>query len=448
MRKYDPALIDGYIKHLAETAKNSSCVATEDIYNEFGVLLIKKGEPITSQLSQRLGNHRLTKNVDEVMALESCLTAKSLLDTFLDYFAHQSNLLSCHDRNNFEQALEHLCELQRRHQTLLQKLTVLKHRFPDEFEEAVFCAWFSALLSRNAQHGGETMAAAFTAGLYSNLGILHIPEDRLQDTEAWQTHPIISSLIAKATQLHDKACCLATAEHHEELYGEGYPAGKNVHTLSDAGLSLATATTVYRMATLLPEGNAMNLKIALPYMRTHNAMNANPIFSGALKAIMNSQLPPLSAGLDIDPNSYNDYLLHKTLMVCELNASLNLIFQSIQQPQLKDLLEWIGPELQRAIGILHASGLSTLEVVEMLCEDEDNLISLDEMIEFDLAQAEFVFAVEYLNNQLSELLKNHKLATAEQTLYEEQQQLIEQSLQQLPDKTYFHKLSAYSAAAA
>ena len=101
MKKYDPTLVDGYIQHLAETAKDTACVAKEDVFNEFGVLLIKKGERITHQHSQRLNNHRLEKSVDEVVALENGFTATSLLHAFLEYFSSHPTLRACHDKNNF-----------------------------------------------------------------------------------------------------------------------------------------------------------------------------------------------------------------------------------------------------------------------------------------------------------------------------------------------------------
>lgn len=443
MKKYDPNLVDDYIQHLAETSKTQKCYAAEDIYNNFGVLLIKKGEEVTFQNSQHLKNHQLTQPVDKALQIEGSLNPKSLLDDFLSYFDQHENLFKTHTKNNFEKALEHLCNAQAPYRSLLQKLTVLRHQFPEEYKASLFSAWFAGLLSKKAEYESLTTITSFTAGLFSNLGLLHIPAeaaaDKHVDEKAYQTHPVISSLIAKASKHLSKNMSLAILEHHESLYGEGYPQGKNITTLSTAGMVLSTATLVFNLCNILPESQKYNLNISLPHMRIHNALNPNNVFKAALKTIVTSQLPPIWQGLDLSSNDYNQFLLEKTLSACELAANINLINSLLSDPSQSQLSN-LTLRLQRTISLLHSTGLSTIDVVEMLCEDEDNQLSIDEMIEMDLMQAEFIFAAEFLLKQLLRFTLNNSLKEEKQVMLNEQIKMINDLLKELPGRTYFHHL--------
>src|SRR5690606_5615655 len=136
-------------------------------------------------------------------------------------------------------------------QVLLQKLTVLQERFPDCFDETLFCAWFSALLAQKQGEPVASVSAVFTAGLYGKLGLLHIPAaavlDPPQHRQQFQTHVVISCLIARSTGLHSDALLQAILEHHEKFLGEGYPHGKDSESISALGMLSAMSTRLYQL---------------------------------------------------------------------------------------------------------------------------------------------------------------------------------------------------------
>ncbi|MCG8669287.1 MAG: hypothetical protein MI867_07715, partial [Pseudomonadales bacterium] len=284
----------------------------------------------------------------------------------------------------------------------------------------------------------------FISGLYSNLGVLHLPKETMEAPEdnsiSYQTHPIISSLIAKATKLHDKETLQATMEHHEALYGEGYPHSKNMATMCKAGLCLSTANFVYQLSSVLPPAQQFNLNIGLPHMRIHNALNSNPIFTAAHQVIAAAKLPPLWQSLGLDPNAYNQFLLDKTLSICELSAAIgfvNKLFTSLEKTNTNLA---IIIRLQRTIKSLHSTGLSSLDVVEMLCEEE-NQISLDEMIDMDLMQAEFFYGAEFLMLPLKRFSKSETLAEDLCKACEEQIGIMEELFHSHVAKTFLHQLA-------
>ena len=447
MVQYDPKLVDQYVVHLAELSKQQTCIAKEDIYNEFGVLLIKKGATISPSHADKLNQHRLTKGVDEVLALENRLTDGDLLDAVLAFLELHPCFFAIHDKNNFEQALFFLCKAQARNDVLLQKLTVLKAQFAEDFEETLFIAWFSALLAYKQNVPKDEIIAVFTAGLYSNLGLLHIPEAAVQNPkenrEAYQTHPIISSLIAKATKRHTNATLLAIMEHHEKPYGDGYPHSKNLERISPLGLLTVTSSTLIELMHILPKEQGKNPGIALPYLRINNSLTPNPAFTTALKCIVVAQLPPIWEGLSINPQEYNDFLLDKALAICQLSACINLLRKLTIVEIGAESVSQLRAQLQRAVALLNSTGFSNLDIIDMLSgTQEDELLSVSEMVEFDLIESDFVNAVRMIRKCLLELIESDALEQSDADQCKEQDAFIASILEELPADTYFHLLKA------
>ena len=48
-----------YVSHLAEVNKSNDVISTEDIRNEKGVLLVRKGARISQNVAERILNHKL-----------------------------------------------------------------------------------------------------------------------------------------------------------------------------------------------------------------------------------------------------------------------------------------------------------------------------------------------------------------------------------------------------
>ena len=191
-----------YSRHLAQVNAVSPVVATADIHNTQGQLLVPKGAAIDQKLSDKIVKFKLAKPLEDSIAIENEFTAETLVTRIalyldMDPYLKQLRVLE-------EPALlRSCCEVFCRFALLRQKLTVLAIQLPVVFEQALFCAWFGLLIMRKTAASEGDCYMAFVAGLGHDLGKLHLHPDMLAKQggltpEEWrqiQAHPVISAKI-------------------------------------------------------------------------------------------------------------------------------------------------------------------------------------------------------------------------------------------------------------
>ena len=152
---YNPAEADVYVDHLAEMSEFVEIIAAEDILNEFGVLLVKKGTPIKKAMADRLLGHKMQKTIDEVICVTSILSQNDIYEDIIALITEIPDFWKIHLCNDFENKLKHLCTVKTIPRVLLQKLTVLKQQFGSVYTHTTPPISSKSLRGRESGLGGH-----------------------------------------------------------------------------------------------------------------------------------------------------------------------------------------------------------------------------------------------------------------------------------------------------
>ena len=162
---------DRYAEHLADiSVQRRMVVASNDVRNQFGVLLLARGAPLGRFAFGRMRGHRLNRPVDEALAMRRCLDAAALAHRLRELLDSAPDLQRIAAATGLAPRLEALCETAVLGPALLQKLSVLEEVLPAVFRRALFCACFGVLLAGERRLGAAEARLLFQAGLLHDLG--------------------------------------------------------------------------------------------------------------------------------------------------------------------------------------------------------------------------------------------------------------------------------------
>ena len=313
--------VDAYAHHLSQVNKKNQVLATEDIRNDNGVLLIKKGSPISEKLADTVVKHKLTRPLEHQVNLSDTLDAGRLNKAFSLLFQRYPDCEQVHQSQTLQLLLRELCSVYDGYSLLKQKLTVLSMQRPHDFQKGLFCAWFSMALARKMELPKAQIEEAFLAGLMHDTGMLHISREILDKKgqltpEEWRTiqsHPVIGEVFLKQVPGLSPVVARATLEHHERRDGTGYPAGRFAEKLGTVGQIVAIADTVCAIRMLRLKHEGATLANLLPIIQ-FNGRSYDPDCYRALFSLIR--------GAGLSPGA--------TLTRASLNQEIDLLVQSQQ----------------------------------------------------------------------------------------------------------------------
>lgn len=241
-----------YAAHLAEINETRDVIASEDIFNARGVLLVKKGSPITPKVTRAIIEFKLTKPIQDTITIGREVGAGDLLKSFISILQQDPVLRSIHDRYHLQPLLDQQCRYYDQFPLLRQKITVLSDRLVETFQRTLYSAWFGVLIAKEMQLSQQDMGVVFLAALSHDIGMLHISPailDKKEElsAEEWrqiQAHVVIGQKILATMKDVPPHVCTAVLEHHERCDGTGYPLGKTETELSLWGQIIALTDSV------------------------------------------------------------------------------------------------------------------------------------------------------------------------------------------------------------
>ncbi len=278
--RYDPKVADEYARHLSAVNRTNQVLATDDILNEQGALLIRKGTPISDKLASKVVRHKLVKPLETSVNLQNVLDAGRLHKLFHQLFRRYPDCQALHSHFTLENLLREQCLLYHRYPLLTQKLTVLSMQRRADFEKSLFCAWLSLAIAFRMRLGPELQHVAFVGGLMHDIGMLHIPTEILDkkgelSAAEWrsiQSHPLIGSLFLKEVPDLNPEVIRAVQEHHERCDGTGYPAGRFTEQLSVAGQIIALVDSIFAIRIYRFGNTGRQLKDLLPILQLNHGL--------------------------------------------------------------------------------------------------------------------------------------------------------------------------------
>ncbi len=284
-----------YSHHLATMNDVNGVVATEDIKNAQGQLLVPAGHAINHAALDKIIKFKLLKPLEGSVALEQQLNHESLYAAIEHLFISDDSKRDAWQTFNNKELLTDCCKRACGFPILLQKITVLANQLPNLHEKALFSAWFA--MSIYAKNGEPTtlIHEAFIAGLIHDIGKLHLnpdyfTENRELEPHEWrqlQAHPLISYQVAKNVPGLSDTICNAVMDHHESIDGTGYPANKlekNIHPLAQI-LHLIDSTYAIYSKHFKPRMKSLSDLIPIIQVNQHYRYNRN---ASALMVLLKS----------------------------------------------------------------------------------------------------------------------------------------------------------------
>ncbi|MGX5172989.1 HD-GYP domain-containing protein [Aliikangiella sp. IMCC44653] len=289
---------DEYAEHMTALSEFVEVIAEEDIRNEFGVLLIPKGTPIKKSIADKLNGHQMEKTLDELVSVEHILDNQQILDDIIKLIENSEEFQLIQKHQQFENKLRHLASVNNIPRVLRQKLTVLKERLNPIYERSLFCAWFGSLIATKMELELTQVHTVFLAGLFHDLGMLHIPAEFSETTafkkDQWrimETHVFLSKEIVKAAHLYPNELLRAIQQHHERCDGTGYPKNLEGKKLSKLSQIISLCDTIYNIKRRELDNNNKTLLDLKAYLQVNTDTYFFETYKATYAIITQSELP-------------------------------------------------------------------------------------------------------------------------------------------------------------
>jgi len=251
-KNFDLNQVDAYTTHLTEVNEHQRVLASEDIFNEQGVLILKKGTAICASIQDKVLQFKLLKPIEYSISIENELDTKSLIKLISEFLDDHPQLRQLHDSLNLSTHIRWLCGTINEFPIIKQKITVLSLQLESHFNRSLATAWFSTLIAKQMDLPDNQIKSAFYAGLCMEIGLLHIDPIIVNNTEDLtenhtrliQGHTAIGWKILQGIKGMHRDVALAVFEHHERCDGSGYPKSKFLDELGLIGQIVGMACLV------------------------------------------------------------------------------------------------------------------------------------------------------------------------------------------------------------
>ena len=332
MADFDPLHDKAYAQRLTQLGEKREIVASEDIFNDQGILLIKKGSPINERMADKIIRFKLIKPIEASVDINNSLGAADLYRDLMEILDRFPQIKRVHLRIEIDSTIRQLCSSYAKFAIMKQKLTVLKEQMNTLYRQSLGIAWLSVVIAHNMKLSAQQVEVCFLAALAHDIGMMHIDPVIVNKREAltpaeWrqiQAHAIISQKVLEGISGMDPRVALAVSEHHERCDGSGYPVGRFAHQLCAEGQVIAlsdSAIAVY-VKRLLPNGR--NLRDLMPLLQ----VNSESHFYDTYKALI---LLLRDAELDESPFTTNESLDAQIDKLTRDNDRLTLLLNCLEQ---------------------------------------------------------------------------------------------------------------------
>ena len=270
---------DQYLVHLCTLSMQEQLVlASADVHNQFGVLLLRQGTPLGGHALQRLSGHRLNRPVDELFTVRVTPEPAAVAQEIIGAALAAPDLAAITRGQPIAQRLTALCTASGIPRPLLQKLAVLRLVLPRVHHRALFAAWMATALATNRQIPDAEATLLLAAALLHDIGFLHLPpelSDRRGDLapEDWTSlsgHPLRSAeVIAQSWPEAPDRLVRIVSEHHERHDGTGYPEGSTDTEQDPLSGIIGVADMLHALRFDPTDDRADNIAACLPFLRVN-----------------------------------------------------------------------------------------------------------------------------------------------------------------------------------
>lgn len=288
-----------YMHHLTRLAENQEVMILEDVCNEQGAVIVPKGRPLDADLAKKLETHKLSTPLEQCVQVCDGISADFILKHYQAAIENHADVGVFHQKCELNDLLVEACEYFETFPLLVQKLTVLKLVFPQQFKQAFFAAYVSLAIAKKMGAGPADCLNVFIAGLVHDIGVLHLPPELILDKgeykpEQWkamQQHTVIAFDILKQVPGLPQSISKGVLEHHERFDGSGYPYGKRGNELGLMGQILGMADTCLALYKRELATKKLGFDALLPILQLNPDIYCRRVFAATVELIRDIPWP-------------------------------------------------------------------------------------------------------------------------------------------------------------
>jgi HD-GYP domain-containing protein (c-di-GMP phosphodiesterase class II) len=281
-----------YVSHLTEVSANNKVILSENVFNQRGVLVVRKGAEVDKVFAQKIAKHKLSKPLDDSISLTSTLNHRTSFEFFISRLDDMELSEIVRHNGMYHDALDAF-HLITQYPLITQKLTVLAERMPDVFARSLLSSVMALGLCKELKLSKQIIENVFLANIISDVGLLHIDplivNKKGQFTqEEWkmmQGHVVIARHFADMVPGLPKSIGRAVLEHHERPDGFGYPFSRHASQLGLEGQILAMVNKVSAIYRKLAKNGPYSWTSVIAVMQVPSTADVPVLHKGMMRLL-------------------------------------------------------------------------------------------------------------------------------------------------------------------
>lgn len=233
------------MRAFVEASATRRIVASKDIYDDRGIKLWAKSQPVSYSLQQRLLERRLREPIESCLRAEDGVTLSLIRQAAADHLG-STHALARAAQPYADRILSEIGHLPL-HAAIQLLLTAVQATKPAVFEHAVRGLVSAGAIRCSQDAPTYDLRLALLGGLMHDVGEMYVNPHYLEGGKRLSlaeyrhvvAHPHIGEVFIRTLTDYPPALATAVGEHHERLDGNGYPVRRKGDALSPLGRLLA-----------------------------------------------------------------------------------------------------------------------------------------------------------------------------------------------------------------
>lgn len=163
-----------YAVQLDSIESKNVAVASQDILNKEGAVLVKADVELNTARLAKIRQHVLAQPLEFSIKMQNSLAREEIYQQVLSVVKANSMLKDLHHQLHNEEDLTDMCGFFTQYPTLVQLITVYAQIYPGKMKKSLTLAWGAWLIAKSKSDSQMTKRAVFTACLFHDIGRLFI----------------------------------------------------------------------------------------------------------------------------------------------------------------------------------------------------------------------------------------------------------------------------------
>lgn len=331
MTNSNSGLQNTYAQRLADLGESREVVASEDIYNAQGALILKKGSRINKKMSDRIVKFKLLKPIEASVNVDNAVTPQELYRDLVEQIQRYPQISQIHQALDLEKPFKQLSLELAKYPIVRQKLTVMREQMLELYHQTLCITWLSLAISRQMKLNEQQIEECFIAALCHDIGMMHIDPDILAKKELapgeWrqiQAHTVIGQKVLESIPNLSKKVARIVLEHHERCDGTGYPVGKFDEQLTQESQILALCDSIFAVFLKNMVQQNRGLRDLLPFIQVNSESHFYSTYTAVVRILK-------KASLD-EESHLNDENIEIEISKLEIkNSDLSLLLNCLER---------------------------------------------------------------------------------------------------------------------